>query len=108
LSFDPRQEPWTPVDDNMIKKTSFTGARDQLAALINNLACARPEDERFPVAGNLFQATADVVCGQNREYVSLIFPTFCHGPLDQFRGVTLIGVDARHVRHVIHVEVFRT
>jgi hypothetical protein len=39
-----RFEPWTPVDDDMIEK--FTNARDELAALINNIACSRPEEER--------------------------------------------------------------
>jgi hypothetical protein len=39
-----RFEPWTSVDDDMIDK--FTNARDELAALINNIACSRPEDER--------------------------------------------------------------
>jgi hypothetical protein len=41
-----RFEPWTPVDDDMIKKPSFTDARDEFAALINNIACARPGEER--------------------------------------------------------------
>jgi hypothetical protein len=41
-----RFDPWTPVDDMMDERTSFTGARDELATLINNIAYARPEGER--------------------------------------------------------------
>jgi hypothetical protein len=39
--------PWTPVDDaDMWTRTSFKDARDELRWLINNVAYARPEDER--------------------------------------------------------------
>jgi hypothetical protein len=42
-----RFDPWMPVDEgDMYAGTSFRNARDELATLINNIAYARPEDER--------------------------------------------------------------
>ena len=42
-----RFEPWTPVDQaDMFTDANFKNARDELRRLINNVAYARPEDER--------------------------------------------------------------
>jgi hypothetical protein len=41
-----RFDPWAPVDDMMDERTSFRNARDEFAALMNNITYARPEEER--------------------------------------------------------------
>jgi hypothetical protein len=50
-----RFEPWTPVDDIYVRNSAgFKDSRDELTWLINNAACARPEEEREALlaAGN--------------------------------------------------------